>query len=575
MATRQRGRSTTRKAPWDSLNPANWTTTQLREKLSDMGIAMPPNIPKSTLKNIYLENIGRNREHQTPDTNVSISRDASEVSVSQNVNSVVSDCIQSAESNDILNANVIIHNSSPNTIGNTRDDELLSVAERSTADASLRNPPLTQDRISTQQTMTSQNNMAAPTTELSGTMTTLISAVHTIQQTVQGLQTTVNGLINRDNRIGTAQATSFDHSSTDMTLDGFSHTVPQDDKISTTSSERCSTSLQSSTTISSHVAFESTIQELLSASIAPSTRRTYSVGFDKYIKFLLLAGLIAYVSLPNLPVSENNLIQFVAHCFRNNISYATIKIYICGIRFMCLENNIAYPFSQNMPRLQASLTGVKRSQIRATKPRLPITFPILQSICHYLRKNSKDPMMETVCVVAFFGFLRCGEFTVSGAFDPSIHLCINDLVVMKDCILLTLKTSKTDPFRKGVVIRLFSTNHSVCPYNMCVKYMAYRSRMQALPQPHDPLFVNNMGQVLTRSMFIALLKHTLECLNLDSSAYNGHSFRIGAATSASSVRMEDHMIKTLGRWSSDAYCRYIRTSVDTIKAAQRSMVLSV
>jgi hypothetical protein len=34
-----------------------------------------------------------------------------------------------------------------------------------------------------------------------------------------------------------------------------------------------------------------------------------------------------------------------------------------------------------------------------------------------------------------------------------------------------------------------------------------------------------------------------------------YTFQIGAATTAGSVHV-DHLIKILGRWSSDAYCRY-------------------
>ncbi|XP_033745626.1 uncharacterized protein LOC117331140 [Pecten maximus] len=261
-----------------------------------------------------------------------------------------------------------------------------------------------------------------------------------------------------------------------------------------------------STTSCRCMEFEPVIKELWSASIAPSTRRSYSTWFDKYIQFLLFSGLIASVYLPNLPVSESYLIQFVAYCFSSNISYATIKLYIGGVRFMCLEKNIPYPYSQEMPRLHSILNGVKRLQVKKTKSRHPITFHILEKICNYLSNSVHDLMLETVCTVAFFGFLRCGEFTVSGCFDPSIHLCIKDLVIVKDCALLTLKRSKTDPFRHGVVIRLFSTNHPVCPYNTCRKYMDHR--MTKKPMPSDPLFVNNEGQVLTRPMF--MLKHVLE-----------------------------------------------------------------
>ena len=41
---------------------------------------------------------------------------------------------------------------------------------------------------------------------------------------------------------------------------------------------------------------------------------------------------------------------------------------------------------------------------------------------------------------------------------------------------------------------------------------------------------------------------------------NGHSFRIGAATTTSVVGLPDFTIKSLGRWSSDAFQGYIRPS---------------
>ena len=37
----------------------------------------------------------------------------------------------------------------------------------------------------------------------------------------------------------------------------------------------------------------------------------------------------------------------------------------------------------------------------------------------------------------------------------------------------------------------------------------------------------------------------------------------GAATSAAAVGLPDHFIQTLGRWTSQAYRRYIRTAPDT------------
>ena len=60
-----------------------------------------------------------------------------------------------------------------------------------------------------------------------------------------------------------------------------------------------------------------------------------------------------------------------------------------------------------------------------------------------------DQMMKAACTTAFFGFLRCGEFTASSdKFDPQIHLCLKDVVFdgQLSKFTLTLKRSKTDIF---------------------------------------------------------------------------------------------------------------------------------
>lgn len=52
-------------------------------------------------------------------------------------------------------------------------------------------------------------------------------------------------------------------------------------------------------------------------------------------------------------------------------------------------------------------------------------------------------MFETVCIVAFHGFLRCGEFTVDNAsnFDSESNLSVSDVTFYEDFAILHLKQS--------------------------------------------------------------------------------------------------------------------------------------
>ena len=212
--------------------------------------------------------------------------------------------------------------------------------------------------------------------------------------------------------------------------------------------------------------------------------------------------------------------------------------------------------------------------------RLPITFEILEKICYRLRKgvfnNFVDCLIETTCTVAFFGFLRCGKFTVRNAsdFDVTVNLCISDVLFYDDYAVLKLKESNTDPFRRGICIQLHKINHSICPFLILQKYIASRIERRIYSSSCDPLFITEFGQPLDRNYFIGKLKHVLQLIGYDSSLYNGHSFRSGGATSAGQALIEDNMIKTLGRWSSQSYCTYIKASKNTIKQAQQSLTNS-
>jgi hypothetical protein len=121
------------------------------------------------------------------------------------------------------------------------------------------------------------------------------------------------------------------------------------------------------------------------------------------------------------PISEDILIYFVAHCLKNlKYLHTTIKLCLCGIRFHYVKSNCEHPFhsahESTILRLNMIMRAVTRFQgEHKTKQMLPITFQVLERICNYLRSgvfSTFTDCQETVCTVACFGFLRCGEFTI-------------------------------------------------------------------------------------------------------------------------------------------------------------------
>ena len=87
-----------------------------------------------------------------------------------------------------------------------------------------------------------------------------------------------------------------------------------------------------------------------------------------------------------------------------------------------------------------------------------------------------------------------------------------------------------------------------------------------------PLFMGEDGKYLTREKFVTEVRLALKEAGYPAEKYAGHSFRIGAATAAGRCGIQDSLIKTLGRWESSAYTRYIRTPPETLCEVARKLV---
>ncbi|CAC5376963.1 unnamed protein product [Mytilus coruscus] len=272
-------------------------------------------------------------------------------------------------------------------------------------------------------------------------------------------------------------------------------------------------------------------------------------------------------------ITEDHLIYFATLCKNSKkLQHDTNKMYIAGIRYHYLRAGDNDP-TTGTERLPYIMWGIKKSQHNVSRNRLPITSDVLKRLCNLLSTGVFSPfidlMLQCAFLTAFFGFLRCGEFTCKTKDDCLNCVIIDDVEIslLHDQFVLKLRTSKTDPFRVGV-----NENDIFGPVHIMNKYLKYCLQMGALA--NFPLLVESefdLSRPLSRETFINYVRQLLIRLGYNESKFCGHSFRIGAATSAAATGVEDHIIQTLGRWSSDCYIRYIKTDKRVISKAQEKM----
>ena len=271
--------------------------------------------------------------------------------------------------------------------------------------------------------------------------------------------------------------------------------------------------------------------------------------------------------------------KYAAYVANQGLKHSTIKTYLSAVRHMQIMMGLGDPFNQPTPRLEYVLRGIKSDQAQkgrgGTRTRLPITPQLLKRMKICLMKepqNNDNIMVWAACCVCFFGFLRAGEIVVPSlsAYDPSVHLSFGDVTLdSREALTLaqvTIKASKTDPFRKGVAIYLGRTSNELCPVTAVATHLAARGGTPG------PFFQFQNGRPLTRETFVAKTRQLLEETGVNAKEYAGHSFRIGAASTAAACGVEDSLIQTLGRWESSAYLLYVRVPQE--KLAQLSNTLA-
>ena len=252
----------------------------------------------------------------------------------------------------------------------------------------------------------------------------------------------------------------------------------------------------------------------------------------------------------------------------------SISVYLSAVCHLQVSSGLPAPSRSTWPWLQYVIRGIKRTQGPSVRVRLPITASILTQLLEVwsTQLSSGDgyaaPLLWATSCLAFFGFFRLAELLPDSPSSPA-PLLLSDIAVdsrsSPSMICLHIRRAKNDPFGKGAKVYLGKTNMALCPVTATLNYIVVR------PDAPGPLLLWKTSLPLLRNTFIQAVKAALLSAGINHSLYSGHSFRIGAATSAASAGVPAHLIQTMGRWSSDAYLSYIRTPPESLANISSSL----
>jgi len=259
-----------------------------------------------------------------------------------------------------------------------------------------------------------------------------------------------------------------------------------------------------------------------------------------------------------IPASENLLCAFVA-TLAGEQSGDTIRNNLSAIRAWHIVNNL--PYAAGL-QLQYTLKGAQNMTPESSKRPLrpPVSWEMLQILDKELDHNDPEDCCVLACaLVATSGQARLGELlpTCASRHNPSKHPSVSDLRPSSTAAgsrTLQLPTSKTTG-RAGATIFLCSQNDCSDPISALETHL----KANNLPR-HYPLFSHRLrdGYVaLTRRRFLKRCNEIWSTYNLP--FITGHCFRIGGTTILLLRGVSPHIVKVMGRWSSDAFLRYWRS----------------
>jgi hypothetical protein len=257
----------------------------------------------------------------------------------------------------------------------------------------------------------------------------------------------------------------------------------------------------------------------------------------------------------DLPLDKHVILLFLAHLFDTGKKYSTILGYLSALNYNLKMRS--FSGCSNSFVISKFLVGIKNLSPPAAAL-LPISKEILGKLVGTLGSQYEGKLLRSLFSFMYFACLRIGEVALSGHGDHIINIGQVNFKGKNNVIQslsLDFDSYKCSGGKTPSLILVRNENIEICPIFNLLQFLNVR------PNKDGPLFVQRDGTILTRNWILTRLKLHLNLIGVQNKQYNTHSFRIGRATDLAADGSSDRHIQRIGRWSSDAFRRYIRPSV--------------
>jgi len=297
---------------------------------------------------------------------------------------------------------------------------------------------------------------------------------------------------------------------------------------------------------------EGTIRSILSAimhSQADKTQVSYCYAFLRWHAWAKLRRVSA------LPADPHWVVKYFAHLSENSRTPSPVQVAFSALSWVHKICHLADPADNYLCR--ALLASAKRSRSSAIGRKEHLTKQDLGSIVDAHSAHSLDNLLlKALCCLAFNSLMRSAEV---------LSLQTGDVKIVNTGLILCLRKSKTDQFRRGHEIPLAKSTSKICPVTHLLAYCR-AAKLTLLRTSHAPLFQtvrrNTLtGKPLLYADFLRIFRQALARVGFDPISikkYGTHSFRSGGASRAVQVGMSIPTLRHRGRWTTDtSMTRYI------------------